>query len=261
MPFITELASAWERSQDTLWPQTLVYLSLTLRGLGLALLLGIPTGISLTWLPRIANPVIAALAVLQTVPSIVLLGLLISLLGILGPTPALIAVVVYSLFPVVQNTHVGITQVSPAVRDAARGMGMTAGQVLWTVELPLAMPVVLAGVRSSAVYASGMVVIASLVGAGGLGDYVFNGISRDDAGLIWLGALPVLAFTLFLFWVLGGIAWLSRKNGTLGMGLGGGLILLLSPYAVGSLALPAPPPAPRTIPLPAPHHTPRPIHP
>jgi osmoprotectant transport system permease protein len=236
MSLFPALASAWERSQDTFWPQTLIYLSLTLRGLGLVLLIGIPAGISLTWVPRLANPVIAAFAVLQTVPTIVLLGLLVVLLHILGPTPALIAVVIYSIFPVVQNTHVGITQVSPAVRDAARGMGMTGGQVLWNVELPLAMPVVLAGVRSAAVAASGMVVIASQVGAGGLGDYVFNGISRDDAGLIWLGALPVLAFTLFLFWALGRIAWLSRKNSTAGMALGGGLIVLLSVYAVGALA-------------------------
>src|SRR5205823_1955296 len=117
-PFVTDLASAWKRSQDTFWLQTMLYLSLTLRGLGLALSIGIPTGILLTWLPRIADSVIAALAVLQTVPSIVLLGLLVSLLGIIGPTPALIAVVVYSLYPVVQNTHVAITQVSPAVRDA-----------------------------------------------------------------------------------------------------------------------------------------------
>jgi osmoprotectant transport system permease protein len=235
MHFVTELASAWERSQDTFWPETLVYLSLTLRALGLALLFGIPVGIMLTWLPRVANPIIAMLAVVQTVPSIVLLGLLVPYLG-LGPTPALVAAVVYSLFPVVLNTYVGITQVSPPVRDAARGMGMTGRQVLWNVELPLAMPVVLAGARSGAVYASGMVVMASYVGAGGLGIYVFNGISRDDAGLIWLGALPVLAFTLFLFCALGGVAWLSRKNSTLGMALGGGLIVLLSAYAVGAMA-------------------------
>jgi osmoprotectant transport system permease protein len=129
------------------------------------------------------------------------------------------------------------------LRDAARGMGMTGVQILWHVELPLAMPVVLAGVRSAAVYASGMVVIASLVGAGGLGDYVFNGISRADAGLIWLGALPVLAFTLFLFWALGGVVWLSRKNSTLGMALGGALIVLLSAYAVGAMMLQAMRPA------------------
>jgi osmoprotectant transport system permease protein len=158
--FFTELASAWERSQDTFWPQTHVFLSLTLRGLGLALLVGIPAGILLTRLPRVAGPLTAFLAVVQTVPSLVLLGLLIPLLGI-GQQPALFAVVVYSLFPIVMNTYVGITQVSPAVRDAARGMGMTNSQILWHVELPLAFPVLLAGVRTGAVYASGRVVVSA----------------------------------------------------------------------------------------------------
>lgn len=237
MLFFTELASAWQRSQDSFWPQTLVYLSLTLRGLGLTLLLGIPAGAVLTWLPRIASPVIAALAVLQTVPSIVLLALLIPILGI-AQTPALVAAVVYSMFPVVLNTYVGITQVSPAVRDAARGMGMTGPQVLWNVQLPLAMPVILAGARAGAVYASGMVVIAAYVGAGGLGDYITAGLSTQDSGLIWLGALPVLAITLALFCALGGIAALARKNSDLGLALGGGLIVLLSAYAVSALVLP-----------------------
>ena len=134
-----ELGNAWTRSQDTFWPQTLVFLSLTLRALGLALLAGLPLGVLLTRLRRVAGPVIAVLALVQTVPSLVLLGLLIPLLGI-GQAPALFAAVVYSLFPVVLNTYVGITQVSPAVRDAARGMGMTPGQILWNVEAAAGVP-------------------------------------------------------------------------------------------------------------------------
>src|SRR5438876_3446386 len=121
--FITDLASAWERHQDTVWPQTLLFLSLTARGLGLALLVGIPVGLALTRLARIATPVIAFLAVLQTIPSPVLLALCIPLLGI-GQTPTLFAAVVYSLFPIIMNTYVGVSEVSPALRDAARGMGM-----------------------------------------------------------------------------------------------------------------------------------------
>jgi osmoprotectant transport system permease protein len=191
----------------------------------------------LTRLPRVAAPVIAVLALVQTIPSLVLLGLLITLLGKVGEQPALIAAVVYSLLPVVLNTYVGITQVAPAIRDAARGMGMTVGQILWNVELPLALPVMLAGVRTGAVYASSMIVIGALVGAGGLGDYIHNGMSRDDYGLILLGALPVLVLTLALFWGIGAVAGLARKNSTLGLWLGGGLIVLLSAYALGRLAL------------------------
>jgi osmoprotectant transport system permease protein len=235
MYFLTELASAWERSHDTFWPQTFIFLSLTLRALGLVLLIGIPAGIVLTRLPAVAGPVVAALAVLQTIPSLVLIGLSLSLLEV-GPTPALFAAVVYSLFPVILNTYVGITQVSPSVRDAARGMGMTRGQILWHVELPLGLPVLLAGARTGAVYASAMVILGALVGARGLGDYIWNGINRGDNGLIWLGSLPVLAITLLLYGSLGGVARLAKRNSDLGMALGGGLIVLLSVYAVEEVA-------------------------
>jgi osmoprotectant transport system permease protein len=232
--FFDDLANAWTRSADTFWPQLLRFLSLTLQGLGLALLFGIPAGMLLTRLPRLASPVIAVLGLLQTIPSLVLLGLLIPFLGI-GQSPAIFAAVVYSLFPIVLNTYVGITQVSPGIRDAARGMGMTGGQVLWNVELPLALPVVLVGVRTGAVYASGMIVISALIGAGGLGDYIRNGMSRDDSGLVWLGAFPALVLTLVMFWCLGGVARLARKNSALGLSLGGGLIVILSAYAAYGL--------------------------
>src|SRR5205085_9528274 len=121
--FLTDLASAWERSQDTFWPQTGLFVSLTLRGLGLALLIGIPAGLALTRLPRLAGPVIGLLALLQAFPSLILLALAIPYLGI-GEPPVLLAAVVYSLFPIILNTYVGVIQVSPAIRDAARGMGM-----------------------------------------------------------------------------------------------------------------------------------------
>src|SRR5207245_624278 len=98
--------------------------------------------------------------------------------------------------------------------------GMTDGQLLWNVELPLALPVILAGVRTGAVYASGIIAIGALVGAGGLGDYLFTGLSRGDNGLMGLGALPILALTLILFWSLGGVVWLSKRNSTLGLFLG-----------------------------------------
>src|SRR4051812_22434522 len=140
--FFTELASAWERSHDGFWHQVGLSVALTLRAVGLALLLGMPAGLMLTRLPRIADPVIAGLATLQTIPSLVLLALMIPVLGI-GQPAALFAAVVYSLFPIVLNTYVGISQVSPAVRDAARGMGMTDRQLLWRVELPLGLPVLL----------------------------------------------------------------------------------------------------------------------
>ncbi len=236
--FLTELQSAWERSQDAFWPQTLLFLSLTLRALGLALLIGIPTGLLLTRWPRLANPINAALGLVQTVPSLVLLGLMMTVpvIGGIGPTAALFAAVIYSLFPIVMNTYVGVTQVSPPIRDAARGMGMTGRQVLWNVEVPLAFPVILAGVRAGAVYASGMIAIGTYIGAGGLGDFIANGMSRSDIGLILLGAIPILLLTLILFWALGALQTLSQRNTALGLSLGGALIVLLSGYAVYGFA-------------------------
>jgi osmoprotectant transport system permease protein len=226
---ITDLAHAWARNQETFWPQFGLFVSLTMRGLGAGLLLGIPVGLVLTRLPRVAGPVIAALGVVQTVPSLVLLALSIPLLGI-GQAPALFAAALYSLFPVVLNTYVGVQQLSPATLDAARGMGMTRLQTLWNVELPLAFPVILAGVRNAAIGASSMIVIGSLIGAGGLGDYINNGMSRGDTGLILLGAIPILALTLLLFFGLGAIERLARRRAAAGMALGGGLIVLMAGY-------------------------------
>src|SRR5262249_5699189 len=199
---IGQLFEAW--CQPDFWDQVGIFVSLVLRGLGIALLIGVPAGIILTRFPRVSSPLIAVLALLQTFPSLALLGLMIPLVGI-GQKAAIFLAVVYSLFPVVMNTYVGITQVPPAIRDAARGMGMTAGQILWHVDLPLALPVVLAGVRTGAVYAIGIVTICALAGVGGLGLYVLRGMERSDNLLIGIGAIPILLLTLALFWGLGGI--------------------------------------------------------
>jgi osmoprotectant transport system permease protein len=226
----TSLIDAWERTEDRFWEQGFVFVSLALRAVGVALLLGIPTGIILTRIPRVSSPIIAVLALLQTLPSLALVGLLIPVLGI-GQPAAVFVAVIYSLFPIVLNTYVGITQVSPAIRDAARGMGMTPTQMLWHVEMPLALPVILAGVRTGTVYAIGIITVCALVGAGGLGDFIVTGMTRGDDGLVLLGALPILAITLVMFWSLGGIASLSKKNSTLGLAVGGGLIVALAVFA------------------------------
>ncbi len=228
--FWTQVTEVWQSSPD-FWAQTGVFLSLVLRSLGLALLIGLPVGMALTAAPRLAAVVIAVLGLLQTVPSLALLGLLIVPLGI-GQALAVVTAVLYSLFPIVLNTYVGITQVPPAIRDAARGMGMTAMQTLWTVELPLAFPVVLAGIRTGAIYAIGIITVCALAGAGGLGDYIVSGMTQGNNHLVLLGAVPILVLTLALFCGLGGIAWLARKNNRLGLAVGGALIVLLSAASV-----------------------------
>ncbi|HEX3885164.1 MAG TPA: ABC transporter permease, partial [Stellaceae bacterium] len=156
---------------------------------------------------RWRGPVFATLNLLQTVPSIALFALLIaplSALGLggIGPVPAVIALVLYALLPVARNTATGLGGIDPAVADAARGMGMTGRQILWRVEMPLAAPVLLAGLRIVTVQTIGLTVVAALIGAGGLGSFVFEGLGEDAADLVLLGALPAILLALAADFVL-----------------------------------------------------------
>jgi osmoprotectant transport system permease protein len=219
---------AWQSAE--FWHATMAFVELVFQGLGVALLLGIPGGIALTRFPRVAAPVIGLFGLLQTFPSMALLGLCIPWLGLKWPAYIFLTVV-YSLFPIVLNTYVGITQVAPAIRDAARGMGMTGGQILRNVDLPLAFPVILAGVRTAAVYAIGIITVCALAGAGGLGGFVVRGMDRGDNALLWIGAIPILLLTLLVFLALGAIARLAKANSRLGLAVGGALIGALALYA------------------------------
>lgn len=165
---------------------------LVLVSTALAVALGLPLGIAMTRRPRLARPLLAAAGVCQTIPSLALFGFLIPvpLIGGIGARTAIVALVVYALLPILRNTYVGIRQVDRAVVEAATGMGMTPGQRLRLVELPLALPVILAGVRIATVVGVGTATIAAGIGAGGLGTYVFRGIATVDTRLILAGAIP-----------------------------------------------------------------------
>jgi osmoprotectant transport system permease protein len=164
----------------------------------IALLIGIPLGILITRKPHLSAPVLAIANILQTVPSLALFGFLLSvpLLGGIGNTPAIVALCLYSLLPIIRNTYTGISGVDPSVREAGRGMGMTDHQLLFQVELPMAMAVILAGVRVAAVIAIGIATIAPAIGAGGLGVFIFRGIAVVNNQLILAGALPAAALAL-----------------------------------------------------------------
>ena len=174
------------------------HLILVLLSTAVAVAIGVPVGILLTRRPRLARPVLAVAGVLQTIPSLALFGFLIPLpfIGGIGARTAIVALVLYALLPIVRNTFTGIRQVDPAVLEAATGLGMTDGERLRLVELPLALPVVLAGVRIAAVVSVGTATIAAAVGAGGLGTYVFRGIATVDTRLILAGAVPAAALAL-----------------------------------------------------------------
>lgn len=163
--------------------------------LGFALLLGVPLGIVAAKIRALGTLILGTVSVIYTIPTLALFGLMIPLLGI-GLVPALVAITLYSLLPVVQNTYTGIVTVRPAAVEAARGMGMGSLQRLAWVELPLALLVIVAGIRTAVVGAIGMATLASLIGAGGLGDLVFRGISTVSLNVVLAGSIPVVAIAV-----------------------------------------------------------------
>jgi osmoprotectant transport system permease protein len=176
------------------------HLVLVLLSTAIAVLVGGPLGILMTRRRGLARPMLAAAGLLQTIPSLALFGFLIPLplVGGIGARVAVVALVLYALLPILRNTYTAVLQVDPAVVEAATGLGMTDGQRLRLVELPLALPVILAGVRIAAVVSVGTATIAAAVGAGGLGTYVFRGLATLDTRLILAGAIPaaILALTV-----------------------------------------------------------------
>ena len=167
-----------------------------------AVLIGLPLGVLVARRPVWQKPILAMTNVVQTVPSLALFGLLIPVFSI-GAWTAITALVLYALLPIVRNTYAGIAGVDPAVREAGRGMGMTDGELLRFVELPLAASVILAGVRVAVVVSVGVATIAAAIGAGGLGVYIFRGVATVDDTLILAGALPAALLALLADGLLG----------------------------------------------------------
>jgi osmoprotectant transport system permease protein len=182
------LAANWPRILDL----TLHHIELSLYAVALALAIGVPLGILCHLVRPVAAILLNLVSTIYTIPTLALFGLMLPLIGI-GLVPAVTAVVLYSLLPIVQNTYTGLRVVAPEIREAAKGLGMGPGGRLWRVELPLALPVVSAGVRVAVVNAVGMMTLASLIGAGGLGDLIFRGISTLSWALVLSGSIPVLA--------------------------------------------------------------------
>lgn len=201
------------RNRGEVLQLTLEHLLLVLVATGAAAAFGIPIGIILTRRARLAKPVLAIANVLQTIPSLALFGFLIPVLGTygIGRLPAIIALFLYSLLPIIRNTFTGINGVDPAVREAARGMGMTDWQMLVQVELPLALTVIIAGVRVATVISIGTATIAAAIGAGGLGTYIFRGLRMNDNTLILAGAVPAAIMALAADFTLG---WIERLLST-----------------------------------------------
>jgi len=189
---------------------TLEHVWLVAASMGIAVLIGVPAGILLTRKPRLREPVIGGANIIETIPSLALFGFLLPApwLGARADRIAITALALYALLPIIRNTYVGITGVDPGVREAARGMGLTSRQMLWQVELPLSMSVILAGVRTATVLCIGIATIAAAIGAGGLGEFIFRGLAMVNDSLILAGAIPaaILALAADL-----GLGWLEAR--------------------------------------------------
>lgn len=195
--------SLWEfllRNSGEVWFRTLEHLGLVGASTCIAGAIGVPLGILIARQRRLSAPVLGTANVFQTIPSLALFGLLIPLpfIGGIQARTAIVALVVYGLLPIVRNTYLGITGIEPGIRDAAEGLGMTRWQMLRIVELPLAMPSILAGIRLAAVIGVGVATIGAAIGAGGLGVFIFRGLSMVNNAVILAGAIPAAILALLI---------------------------------------------------------------
>ncbi len=174
-----------------------------------AMLIGIPLGIVIAHRPRLNKPVLASANIIQTIPSLALFGFLLPVpwLGERSDRLAILALTLYALLPIIRNTYTGIRGVDPAVTEAGRGMGLTGTQLLFQVELPLALSVILSGVRVALVISVGVATIAAAIGAGGLGEFIFRGLAMVDNRVILAGAIPAAILALMADM---GVGWLER---------------------------------------------------
>jgi osmoprotectant transport system permease protein len=177
---------------------TLEHLELVLISMAIAVAIAIPLGIFIVQRPGLRTVALGIASVFQTIPSLALFGFLIPIpfIGGIGKRTAVVALVLYALLPILRNTYVGLTGIDPAVLEAATAMGMTPGQVMWRVRLPLALSVILAGIRTATVITIGVATIAAAIGAGGLGTFIFRGVAMVSDAVILAGAIPAALLAL-----------------------------------------------------------------
>lgn len=218
-----------QQQGDKILSETLEHIGLTFISLFLALIVGIPLGIFISGRKKWAGSILGIAGVLQTIPSIALLGIMIPLLGI-GAKPAIVALLLYALLPIIRNTYTGITGVSPTVTEAARGMGMSRQQILVKVQIPLAMPVILAGIRTATVINVGVATLAAYIAAGGLGEFIFGGIALNNSNMILAGAIPAALLAIIFDFLLSKVQKLNLRKVRTGLWLLPVAVILLSSF-------------------------------
>ncbi len=202
MHFIGNLYTFFIERRGEILAQTIEHIWITFLSLTIAATVGISLGIFLTRQRKLAHSVLGIVSIIQTIPSLALLGFLLPIFGI-GVTPAIIALFLYALLPIVRNTYTGIQEVEASVLEAARGMGMSGRQILTKVELPLATPTIFAGIRTAVVINIGIATLCAFIAAGGLGEFIFRGIALNNVTMIMAGAIPASLLALFFDALLG----------------------------------------------------------
>ncbi|QTM99524.1 ABC transporter permease subunit [Sediminibacillus dalangtanensis] len=231
---MSRFLEVFQSRQFMLWEKIWEHLQISIVSLLIAVIIAVPLGIALTRSKRLAEPIIGVTAVLQTIPSLAVLAFLIPFLGI-GRQPAVVALIAYGLLPILRNTYTGIKEVNPALKEAATGMGMNSLRRLAKVELPLAMPVIMAGIRTSMVLIVGTTTIAALIGAGGLGELILLGIDRGgEINLILLGAVPAALLAVLLDFILRIVERTSVKAGfrSLAAVMVAAVLIIVSPFII-----------------------------
>ncbi|MCA9413083.1 MAG: ABC transporter permease, partial [Candidatus Omnitrophica bacterium] len=191
----------WEnlREQLELLPGYLGHhLLLTLVALGVGISISLPLSIFVTHVRTLRGPVLATASVIQTIPSLALLALMVPLLSRIGFLPAALALILYSMLPVIRNTVTGIEGIDPDLMEAGRGLGMTQNQILFKVQLPLALPVIIAGVRTATVWVVGITTLSTPVGATSLGNYIFSGLQTQNYEAVMVGCVAAAALAIVL---------------------------------------------------------------
>ncbi len=219
---IIDLLSYINDSKEEIFDKFIDHIALTSISLVLATIIGISLGLIITRQKQLANNILGLVGVIQTIPSVALLGFMLPIIGI-GATPAIIALTLYALLPIIRNTYTGIEEVEASIKEAAKGMGMSNLQILTKVELPLATPVIFAGIRTATVITVGYATIAALIASGGLGEFIFRGIALNNVYMILAGAIPAALLAIGLDFILGFL----EKN----------ISRLIKPILIGSLII------------------------
>lgn len=197
--------------------QFLRHIQIIAIALPMSVLVSVPLGLFVSSRPRLAHIVTSIAGVLMTIPSLALFALMVVLLAPfrlgLGLAPAVIAITIYSLLPILRNTHIALNQISPSLIDAARGIGMSDSQVMWKVKIPLSLPIIMAGVRNAVVLGVSVAAFASLVAAGGLGFFIFSGISRSNLMMVLVGAVLVSMLGIGANHLLLKVEWIVTPRG------------------------------------------------